>query len=178
MATDLLTILVLTLAAMMMIFALRHALSRLAGVNLPRWITPAVIAATIIGASVWTEYSWFGRVTGQLPDSVAVLDQGQQTTALRPWTYLMPITARFVALDRAALIRSAARPGLVRGDLILIERWRPTQRVTAVWDCPARRRADLFGTAQVSPDGTLTGTDWLDLPADDPSLIAACTGPA
>lgn len=174
MATDLLTIFAATIFVWFCLYAARHALRKLAGVVLPSWVTPAALALTLVGTSIWTEYSWYDRTRGALPDSVTVFGQGQTATGLRPWTYLRPFTSRFIAVDRAALRGSAAQPTLVQGEMWLIERWKPIGRVPAVWDCANQARADLFGPARLAPDGTVTGTTWVTLGSDDPGLRAAC----
>ena len=38
----------------------------------PRWIMPAGIGLAMLGFTVWNEYSWYSRVTDQLPASVEV----------------------------------------------------------------------------------------------------------
>lgn len=175
MATDLLTIFATTIFVWFCLYAGRHALRKLAGIEMAKWITPAALAVALVGTSIWTEYSWYDRTRAALPDSVAVFETGETATGLRPWTVLAPFTSRFVALDRAALRQSPGLPDLVMGELYLIQRWQPTQSRAAVWDCRKAARADLTQGASIAPDGTLSGATWLALPADDPGLRAACT---
>src|SRR5690606_1941664 len=81
-----------------LVFIFRHRLKR-SGRQLPSWITPAVIGAGMMAYSIWNEYSWFGRVTASLPPTVAVVGEGQRRVVWAPWTYVLPVTVRFVALD-------------------------------------------------------------------------------
>ncbi len=84
------------------LYAASHAL-RKAGVFLPRWIMPAAIGLGMLSFTIWNEYSWYGRVMGQLPASVEVLETGSGGKAWRPWAFVLPIVNRFAAIDRAGL---------------------------------------------------------------------------
>ncbi|WP_126976926.1 hypothetical protein [Frigidibacter oleivorans] len=148
--------------------------NRLSGRRLPRWLLPAAIAAAMFSYAVWSEYTWFGRVRDALPDSVAVVLPVAEPSPMRPWTYAAPMVTRFIAVDRGAVQRSETNPDLVRTEAILVQRWTPTQRVPVAFDCARGLRADLASGAVLAPDGTLTGGDWVDLPAGDAFLTAAC----
>ncbi|MBC7138008.1 MAG: hypothetical protein H5U17_04525 [Defluviimonas sp.] len=152
------------------------AVNRMTGRRLPRWLLPAALGAGMIGFAVWNEYTWYSRVTAELPESVAVVLPVRESSFWRPWSYVVPMVTRFIAVDRGAVMRSAQRPGLVRTDAILVQRWTPTQRVPVAFDCTAARRADLAGGADLAADGTLTGGDWVALAPDDPFMLAACQG--
>lgn|SRR5690554_4836422 len=142
--------------------------------KLARWILPAAIGGTMIAYSVWSEYSWFTRMQSALPQNVVVLGTGERSAPWAPWTYLAPITIRFVAMDTNAIARSEQKPNLVRGQLLLVERWQPTRMVTVAFDCASNLRADLGGRATLAADGTLSGTQWQAVGPTEPALIAAC----
>ncbi|MEI4473266.1 hypothetical protein [Frigidibacter sp. MR17.24] len=147
--------------------------NRLMGRRLPRWLMPAAIGWAVISFAVWNEYTWFPRVRAALPDSVAIVQPVRESNPWRPWTYVAPVVTRFVALDRGAVERSAARPDLVRTEALLVQRWAGTQRVPVAFDCAGGARAELVA-ATLSPDGTLTGGSWSHVGTDDPMLAAAC----
>ncbi len=142
--------------------------------KLPRWVLPAAIGGTMIAYSVWSEYSWFNRMESALPQNVVVLGTGQRSAPWAPWTYVAPVTVRFVAMNTHAVSRSEQKPNLVRGQLLLVERWQPTRTVTVAFDCTSNLRADLIGTAALAADGTLTGTQWHSVAPGEPALVAAC----
>lgn len=148
--------------------------NRMTGRRLPRWLLPASLGAAMISFAVWNEYSWFSRVTAELPESVAVVLPVKESSFWRPWSYAVPMITRFIAVDRDAVMQSEEKPGLVRTDAILVQRWTPTQRVPVAFDCGAGLRADLAGGADLAADGTLTGGNWVTLPPDDPFMLAAC----
>lgn len=175
MGVDLLTSIALGIFAALCVVAIRHFARRTMGVDLPKWLMPAAAAAAMVGYSVWNEYSWYPRLSGQMPDSVTVLSTGATKTAFRPWTYAVPMVTRFIALDRAAFAPVEGSPKVLQGEVMLIERYAPMKRVAVAYDCAGHARADLVEGARIAPGGMLQGADWVLLDADDPGLRAACT---
>jgi len=170
---DLLSMAAVGIFAACLIFILRRTLIR-GGRNMPRWIMPAAIGAGMIGYSIWNEYSWFDRLTSALPPTVEIVGKGERSAFWAPWTYLRPVTVRFIALDTRARVQSTQRPGLVLTELLLVERWRPTRSVPMAFDCHHGMRADLAKGARIDADGTLEGARWEAIDADSPILRAAC----
>lgn len=170
---DLLSMAAIGIFAACIIYIARHTLRR-AGRNAPRWLMPAVIGASMIGYSIWNEYSWFGRITSALPPTVEVVGTGERSAFWAPWTYLNPVTVRFMALDTRSRVESADQPGLVVAELLLVERWQRTRSVPMAFDCHAHRGADLLGGGRIAADGTLEGAQWATLDPDSPILRAAC----
>jgi len=170
---DLLSMIAIGILAACVIFVMRHSLKR-RGRSAPRWIMPAVIGASMIGYSVWNEYSWFARITSALPPTVEIVGKGERSAFWAPWTYLQPVTVRFIALDTRARVQSTQRPGLVLTELLLVERWQPTRSVPMAFDCHKGLGADLGGAARIDADGTLEGAQWRAMGADSPVLRVAC----
>lgn len=170
---DLLSMMAVAALAACLVFILGRFL-RKSKRTLPRWIMPAAIGVTMIAYSVWSEYSWFTRMQSALPQNVVVLSTGPRSAPWAPWTYLAPVTVRFVAMDTHAVTRSEQKPELVRGQLLLVERWQPTRMVTVAFDCASHLRADLVGRATLAADGTLSGTQWHPVAPTEPTLRAAC----
>lgn len=144
------------------------------GITVPRWVMPALIGASMITYSIWSEYTWFDRVEASLPHQVVVISTGERSVPWAPWTYLAPVTIRFVALDGTQLQTSEERPGLIRTRLLLVERWGPTHTVHIAVDCPSHRWASLPPGASINADGTLTGSNWQEIMSSDPLYKAAC----
>ncbi|HUH59433.1 MAG TPA: hypothetical protein VL001_05080 [Candidimonas sp.] len=170
---DLLSMLATAALAACLVFILRRAL-RKSRHALPRWAMPAAMGCTMIAYSVWSEYSWFTRMQSALPPNVVVLGTGQRSVPWAPWTYPAPVTVRFVAMDTRAISRSEKKPELVRGQLLLVERWQPTRTVAVAFNCVSNQRADLVGRAALASDGTLTGAQWHAVAPTEPALKAAC----
>lgn len=165
MSNDILGMLIIGVAAAALAWALRHSF-RKSGRVLPGWFMPAMIGGAMFLYTVWNEYTWYGRVTSQLPESVVVLGTGQGGKAWRPWTFVIPMVTRFSALNRADL-----RPGpegSVEAPVLLVERWQPTRMVMTRFDCGAGRMAGVAASGAV--------TQWSDPTPDDPAVKAACGG--
>ncbi|MDN5786557.1 hypothetical protein [Pseudorhodobacter sp.] len=140
----------------------------------PKWALPASIGLGMLLFSIWNEYTWYARTTAALPAQVVILSAPTDKVLYRPWSYLFPVATRFAAFDRPGMKISEANPAIRRGDVLLVQRWVPTRRVSLAFDCAGNRRADLVEGAEVAPDGTLTGGQWTDVGADDELQRAAC----
>jgi len=149
---------------------------RLTGQPLPKWLIPAGIGAGMIAFGVWNEYTWYSRVSGQLPEEVVVAAAPPERAWYRPWTYVVPLKLRFAAVDRGAMVRSTADEDLAVAPVFLVERWAPTRQVTVAFDCAGQRRADLGPGAEIGQDGTLDSVDWRAVGPDDALLKTACDG--
>jgi len=143
---------------------------------LPRWIVPLTAGAGMFAYAVWNEYTWFDRVTGVFPEGVEVVSAPQEAQFYRPWTFIKPLTLRFVAWDGVNVLRSTEVPGLVQGDAVIVQRWQPTQRIRMAFDCTAGKQVTLIEGAELAPDGTLTNAQWQVPAPDDPLQKLVCQG--
>tara|TARA_R110002096_G_scaffold408057_1_gene606884 strand:- start:3725 stop:4252 length:528 start_codon:yes stop_codon:yes gene_type:complete len=166
--------LIATIAAGVGLVGLVIVIRHLTRGRLPKWTIPAAFGAGMLLFSAWNEYTWYGRTTGALPDQVIVLSSPTDRVALRPWTYLFPVSTRFMALDRTGMSVSQIDSRYRRAEVLVVQRWQPTSRIPLAFDCVGARRADLIDGGSLAPDGTLTGTDWLAADATDALQRAAC----
>lgn len=143
--------------------------------RLPKWIIPASAGAGMLLMAIWLEYSWLDRTSGSFPQGVEVASSNQIRSWYRPWTYVVPLTTRLVAIDRRFNREHAHMPGHVMAQVLLAGRWEPTRQFSAVFDCQNHRRADLVGDALLNDDGSLENLRWVRLSTDDPLLRMACT---
>ncbi|KFE36677.1 hypothetical protein [Thioclava atlantica] len=163
--------------AALVVFLLNHLSKKVRGEKLPKWLMPAAIGAALIGYTVWSEYSWYPKMRAGMPDSVVVLQTIDESVPWRPWSYLVPMVVRFMAVDADKVVHPVAdKPELAETDLLLIERWQPLRTVPTVYDCATGSRADLVGGAELSDTGELVGGGWLKLSDQDPGLKAVCAG--
>ncbi len=142
--------------------------------RLPQWIVPAAAGAGMLLMAIWLEYSWFDRTTATFPEGVEVASTNQVRSWYRPWTYVVPLTNRLIAVDRRFDRRHVDRPGQVLTRVILAGRWEPTRQFGAVYDCNAHRRADLLDEVELDDNGGLKNAQWVQLRADDAVLRTAC----
>ena len=170
---DFIAMLAIAAMAFCLVFITRHFLKR-SGRQLQRWVMPASIGLCVLTYAIWNECTWFSRMQKALPEHVVVASTGDRSAPWAPWTYLAPVTARFIAINKDGIIRSELRPELVKTGLLLVERWQPTKVANVAFDCKQRLRADLGPNATLAPDGTLTGTQWQSAADDDAILSVVC----
>ena len=141
------------------LFAAMHTIRKL-GYAPPRWLLPASIGIAMIAFASWNEYSWADRIKSQLPTRASVIAEGQDRSALRPWTFIVAPTTRLAVIDRATL-RDDGRGGQVAG-VILVERWKRSVTVEQGIDCK---------TGKVRPPNA----GWQDA-GSDPAYALLCGG--
>ncbi len=141
-----------------LIYAVMHA-ARAAGRPLPRWVLPAGIGLSMIVFASWNEYSWAGRVKGQLPGRVAIVAEGETRSPLRPWTYLYAPTARLALIDREALRET--QDGTRIAPITLVQRWKRSITIEQGVDCDDKLMR--------LPEG-----EWQPVASGDPVLRVAC----
>lgn len=144
--------------------------------RLPKWIYPAAVGVSMIAFQIYNDYTWFGRTTADLPDTIEVTDTYAGQSPLKAWTYVLPVVDRFRALDRATLQRNPAVPELVIADVILVTRFQPTFTASQIFDCAGHRIADGHAGLAFDAEGRPTDAEWREVSADDPLLVAACRG--
>lgn len=148
--------------------------NRLSGRRLPKWAMPAGIAATLLTFGVWSEYSWYGRVSSSLEDGLVVVATSAGGAPWRPWSYVMPVTDRFVAVDTGRMVPHATAEGQRFLNAYWFARWAPTRVATLMVDCPGRRGIELPPGADFPVEAMPPEDNWQPLPANDPILEAAC----
>jgi hypothetical protein len=149
-------------------------LRRLTGGRLPKWSVPLAAGLGLLGFTFWNEYSWYVRVSAQLPAEMAVVWQARDGQILRPWTYAVPLTTRFVALDRREIALNRDLPDLRMATLYSFARWQPMQSALVAVDCAKRQLALMVEGAVISPQGQLTGAVWTAPAADDATVTTVC----
>jgi hypothetical protein len=139
------------------------------GGRLPQWSVPVAAGGAMLAAAISSEYSWYARTAGNLPDGLEVAQSVTSSAPWRPWTYVVPMTDRFVAVDTVSMRSNARDDGLFLADLYFFARWRPVTSVEVMVDCATGRRAD-----PALGDGS--PPVWRDAGADDPVVATLCAG--
>ncbi len=142
--------------------------------RLPGWVMPASAGVGMLAMAVWLEYSWLDRVTANYPQEVEVASTNAVRAWYRPWTFVVPQVNRLIAIDHRFDRRNPAHPDQVLTQVLLVGRWEPSRQFAVVFDCAARRRADLVDQVRFAEDGSLENAQWRALREDDPVLRAAC----
>ena len=149
-------------------------ISRLSGHKMPRSFAPVAAGLGMIVFQVWSEYAWFERTSASLPNGIEVTASYQESAPWRPWSYFVPQTTRFAAVDVATARRNDKQPGQVMADVLLFARFTPTSSVPQLVDCSLRRRASLVDGASFGANGNVVDAGWVSLESDDPLLGALC----
>lgn len=144
--------------------------------RLPSWIVPAAAGLGLIGFTAWNEYSWFSRVSAALPDGVKVVWQDDAPQLLRPWTYVVPLTVRFLAMDTRNLAKHPGNADLVLTDVYAFARWRGVEQGVVVVDCAKASLVRLTTETKIDDAGVLTGGEWQPVAEGDATATLACGG--
>lgn len=169
MALELIAALIAAAALGLLAWALRRRYR-----GLPKWSVPLAAALGLIGFTVWSEYNWFARVSAELPPELEVVAVEAEAMPLRPWTYLVPIKMRFVALDHRKTLAHPQAEGMRLVTLYSFARWKPVTDGLMAVDCTGGRQALVTEGVTITDQGDLVGGDWLVAPAGDPLQAAAC----
>jgi hypothetical protein len=127
----------------------------------------------MLGYTIYSEYTWFEQTAASLDDGIEVVESFPSSWMYQPWTYVVPVTKRFSAVDVAGARRNPELPGLVIADVYLFTRWSPVFSLPVLLDCPNTRRADI-ADARFDDTGLPVTDTWTELQPDDPLLSRLC----
>ena len=142
--------------------------------RLPRWTVPASAGIAMIAFSIWSEYSWYPRTADSLPEPIVIAWTNSVSAPWKPWTYVLPQTTRFVAVDTASIRTNDALPGQRMVHLYLMGRWATGQQIRILLDCPGARRVDLLENVAMDANGAVDPDAWVTMDPADPVLTTAC----
>lgn len=147
---------------------------RLSGGRLPRTLVPVAAGLGMLGFAIWSEYSWFDRHSGALPEGIVVTTSVRESSGWRPWTWAAPFITRYAAVNAAGARQNPNLPGMVLADVYLVSRHAPPIVVPHIVDCRAGRSAELLGEVSFDDEGLPKDAPWRPLAADDPLYRALC----
>lgn len=142
--------------------------------RLPKWLMPTTAGAAMLIAAISLEYGWYNRTTATMPAGLVVAQTVEEAVFYRPWTYAVPYTSRFIAVDQSTMRTHPDRPGQRIVDLVLYGRWTRTAKVPMLFDCDTGQRADIVDGIEFDESGGVVGATWINVEADDPVLKVAC----
>ncbi|WP_435257921.1 hypothetical protein ACSBLW_17715 [Thioclava sp. FR2] len=166
--------LIAAIVASFVLGGLALILRKLSGNRLPKWFVSAAAGVGLIGFTIWSEYDWFARVSDELPEGVEVVWHPTEAMPLRPWTYLAPITTRFVAMDVRSVAAHPNNPDLRMAKLFNFARWTPVRDGLVVVDCMAKRHVLVTEGVEITAEGALKGGEWTQGFVSDEFETAAC----
>jgi len=142
--------------------------------SLPRWLVPVAAGVGLVGFTLWSEYSWFSRVSAAMPAGFVVVSPEAGGSPLRPWTYLAPLVTSFTVLDGTKIARHPTEADMVIAPVFGFARWQNPTNALVVFDCANNRRVPVVEGMEIDETGTLQGAEWMVLPAPDELQQAAC----
>ncbi len=140
--------------------------NRMSGGRLPRWLVPVVAGLAMIGTTIASEYNWFDRTRGTLPNGFEVVTFVETSALYRPWTYVAPLTTRFIALDTKSTRANEKTPSVYLTNIYAYGRWQRVQPAQIMIDCDRLARA--------RPTDGAGDPDWVEVGGDDPIVASVC----
>lgn len=142
--------------------------------RLPSWLMPVSAGLAMLIAAVSLEYGWYDRTARAMPNGFVVAETVEETAIYRPWTYAVPYTTRYIAVDQASLRTHPEQPNQRILDLWFYGRWSRPAKVPMLFDCGENKRADLVDGVEFGDNGEVLGAEWVTVSASDPVLRTAC----
>lgn len=166
--------LIATLAAGFAGAGIALILRHLTGGRLPKGAAPLAAGLAMVAFVIWNDYNWYERTTEGLDERLELAASYPESAIWRPWSYLLPVTERFMAYDRASIRTNETAPGHVLADVYFFGRRMPPAGAPVLLDCEGLRRGDVRDDFAMGEDGSFTGVDWFSVPPDDPLVGALC----
>lgn len=149
-------------------------LNKISGGRLPKWAMPVGAGLAMIITTVANEYAWYDRTRDTLPEGMTVVDTVESKAIYRPWTYVVPFTERFIAVDEPSLRTHDAKPAMRMADTYFFGRWSAPEKMVMLADCETGKRAPLIDGVTFDTDGDISGIDWFAPGEGDPLVTAIC----
>lgn len=144
---------------------------RTVGRKSPGYLIPMAMGLSMLGYTIWNEYSWFSRTFDGLPQDVKLVKSYSESKPWAPWTYIMPRVHRFVAVDTAKNRTNPELPHFILIETLLVQRHGTPAKVQQIVDCASNRFADLPVNPVFGDDGLPQNVQWSS-GVDLPGLIA------
>ncbi|MCV6595669.1 MAG: hypothetical protein OIF40_01115 [Mangrovicoccus sp.] len=146
------------------------------GKRLPKWSMAVAAGIAMLSMTLYLEYDWFDRRSAELPEGIEVVWHNGQKQIWRPWTYVFPLTTRFIAMDTVNIGSNEHRPELRLVDMLFVQRWTRDRLNKVIFDCDLDQSAVITPQTIFGTDGAVEGADWDPVDPNDPVAIAACKG--
>lgn len=126
---------------------------RAVGKKVPKGVVPLVAGLSMAGFAFWEDYSWFGRAQGNLPEGAVVVSAPKSSDMFRPWSFIVPRTARFIWIDTGKIEQSPTQPEIRLAQLTFTQRYTPNIIVTRFFDCSNAGKGVAAGQEPLPVEG-------------------------
>ena len=134
---------------------------RTTGRKAPGYLIPLAVGGSILGYTIWNEYSWFDRTLDALPPEVKLVKAYTESRPWAPWTYVVPRVNRFVAVDTAKNRANPKLPAFVLIETLLVKRDEGSVKIQQMVDCGGNRFTDLSTNPIFGKDGLPQNVQWV-----------------
>jgi len=145
---------------------------RTLGKKAPGYLIPMAVGLSMLTYTIWNEYAWYQRTVDSLPPDFHLVKAYGESRPWAPWTYIIPRTNRFVAIDTAKNRTNPKLKHVVLIETVLVKRDETPAKIQQVIDCQGHRFADLVSNQVFGSDGLPAGVQW-NSGEDFPELMTA-----
>lgn len=142
--------------------------------RLPAWAIPVFAGSAMLGFQIYSEYTWFSHQRSLLPEDVIVVRTVEETAPWRPWTYVVPQTVRFIAVEVSEDSINQLNRELVLANVFLFERRMAARQIPQIFHCGASARANLSDDLTIPTPDSALDDQWTPLEPTDELLQAVC----
>ncbi len=151
-----------------------YVVARTFGKKPPGVLYPVAIAIGMLSYSIYDEYSWLDRASSAMPTRFQLVRTYATSMPYQPWTYLVPRTYKFDALDLGSPRSNPKAPQLVLVQLVRVTRNTSSVNVTAIVDCPKSQFTEVDNTTKFADNGLPTNANWQSLSGHRALSEAVC----
>lgn len=129
------------------------------------WKPPSVayliaIAVGMVGYAIYDEYSWYSRVSAELPTRLKVVRTYATSMPYQPWTYAAPRVYKFDAVDLASKRVNPNAPDLSLVRMLRVTRNTSSVDISAIVDCSNDRFTEVDATTKFADTGLPVNPTW------------------
>lgn len=129
----------------------------------PRVAYPLAIAIGMLSYSIYDEYSWYDRSSGTMPTRYKIVRTYATSMPYQPWTYLVPRTYKYDALDLASPHSNPNASDLKLVRLTRVTRNTSSVTINAILDCANDRFTEVDANTKFADTGLPIEADWQKL---------------
>ncbi len=145
----------------------------------PRVIIPFAAAIAMIAYNIWHETTWYARTSTVLTEEFVLLGKGEPVKSLMsPWTFVVPRTDNFFALDKRTIQPLPNSDGRYLVQVLDVGRFYPAKRTSRIVDCTTREQAMIDAATKFDADGLPADLKWTKITAGNRLADEVCPGKA
>ncbi|MCH9806142.1 MAG: hypothetical protein K0U74_00250 [Alphaproteobacteria bacterium] len=137
-----------------------YVVARTIGTKAPGVAYPVAIAVGMLSYSIYDEYSWLDRAASAMPTRFTLVRTYATSMPYQPWTYLIPRTYKFDALDLRSPRSNPAAPKMLLVQLLRVTRNTSSTTINAIVDCAKNRFTEVNAKTKFAETGLPINATW------------------